>query len=244
MVETLRLALNASDVRDLTGWPDAMVEDYIQILSDLTQIIAELDQALIDIGDLFNNAANLNSDLQGVRSIVAQARAKINRLDRRVAAVVATEANQSQQIAEATLAKVRSRLFSAVKDYKDWLPAKGALLTIEGQGAGNPLLTNSYNIASVTRTGVGVYQVTVSQETYFTRNVLSNSVFSISHIIAPLTTSYDVNVVVTGATTFEIRVYVRAVVGAVVQRNAFDLLAGSFVSVTGLFSINESLPPR
>jgi hypothetical protein len=244
MVDTLRLALNATDVRDLTGWPDAMVEDYIQILSDLTQIINELNQALVDIGELFNDSANLNSDLQGVRSIVAQAMAKINRLDRAVADVVDTEANQAQQLADATLAKVRSRLFSAVRDYKDWLPAKSALLTIEGQGAGNPVLTNAYNVASVTRTGVGVYEVTVSQETYFTRNVLSNSVFSISNIIAPLTTSYDVNVVATGATTFEIRVYVRAVLGLVVQRNAFDLLAGSFVSVTGLFSINDALPPR
>jgi len=119
-----------------------------------------------------------------------------------------------------------------------------AALLLHHLGAGNPLLTNGYNVASVTRTGVGVYQVTVSQETYFTRNVLSNSVFSISNIIAPLTTSYDVNVLVTGATTFEIRVYVRAVVGAAVQRNAFDLLAGDFVSVTGLFSINDALPPR
>jgi hypothetical protein len=91
---------------------------------------------------------------------------------------------------------------------------------------------------------VGVYQVTVLQETYFTRNVLSNSVFSHSNVIAPLTTGYDVNVTVTGATTFEIRVYVRAVVGAAVQRNAFDLLAGDFVSVSGLFSINDTLPPR
>jgi len=244
MVDTLRLALNATDVRDLTGWPDAMVEDYIQILSDLTQIIAELNQALVDIGDLFDDAANLNSDLSGVRSIVAQARAKVNRLDREVVGILATQSDMGQQLTDASLSKVRSRLVSAVRDYKDWLPAKGALLTIEGQGAGNPLLTNGYNVASVTRTGVGVYQVTVSQETYFTRNVLSNSVFSISHIIAPLTTSYDVNVVVTGATTCEVRAYVRAVVGAAVQRNAFDLLAGDFVSVTGLFSINDALPPR
>ena len=244
MVDTLRLALNANDVRDLTGWPDAMVEDYIQILSDLTQIINELNQALIDIGDLFNNSANLNSDLAGVRSIVAQARAKVNRIDREVIGMLATQSDMVQQLADATLAKVRSRLVSAVRDYKDWLPAKGVLLTIEGQGAGNPLTSNTYNVASVTRTGVGVYEVTVSQETYFTRNVLSNSVLTHSNVIAPLTTSYDVNVVVTSATTFEIRVYVRAVAGLVVQRLPFDLLAGSFVSITGLFSINDALPPR
>ena len=244
MLETLRLALSATEVRELTGWPDAMVEDYIQILSDLTQIINDLNQTLIDVDELFNDAANLNSDLQGVRSIVAQTRAKINRIDREVAAVVATEADMSQQQAEATLAKVRSRVFSAVKDYKAWLPAKGVLLTIEGQGAGNPLLTNPYNVASVTRTGVGVYQVTLSQETYFTRNVLTNSIITTSSIIAPLTTSYDMRTVITSATTFDIMVFQLAVVGALVARTPFDLLAGDFLSVNGAFSINDTLPPR
>jgi hypothetical protein len=244
MVDTLRLALNASDVRELTGWPDAMVEDYIQILADLTQIINDLNQALIDIGELFNDAANLNSDLQGVRSIVAQTRAKINRIDQRVAEVVATEADMAQQLADAAIAKVRSRVFSSVQDYKAWLPAKGVLLTIEGQGASNPLTTNDYNVLSATRTAPGVYEVTVSQETYFTRNVLANSVFTHSSVIDPLTSSYNVEVVVTGATTFEIRVFEMVVVGASVQRGAYDLLAGDVVSVTALFSINDTLPPR
>lgn len=244
MVDTLRLALNASDVRELTGWKDAMVEDYIQILADLTAIIDDLNQALLDIGTLFADYDNLNSDLAGVRSIVAQARAKVNRIDREVAALIQQEADMSQQIADATIAKIRSRVFSSVKDYKAWLPAKGTLLTIEGQGASNPLLTNDYNVASVTRTAPGIYEVTVSQETYFTRNVLSNSVFTHSNVIDPLTSSFNVEVVVTGATTFEIRVYEMVVVGASVQRGAYDLLAGDFVSVTALFSINDTLPPR
>lgn len=100
MVETLRLALNAADVRELTHWPDPMIEDYIQILSDLNQIINELNQALTDIVDLFADTANMNSDLQGVRAIVSQARAKINSLDRTVLDVAERADNLDQHGAD------------------------------------------------------------------------------------------------------------------------------------------------
>lgn len=246
MVDTsLRLRLSAADLRSLMPeWPDALVNDYIEIFAELEQIINDLNQALTDIGTLFDDYGNLNSDLAGVRGLVAQLRAKVNRFGRTLEDLTARVPNLEQQAASAELAKIRARLTQSVRDYKAWLPAKGVLLTIEGQGAGNPILTNPYNVASVVRTGVGVYQVTISQETYFTRNVLTNSIITTSSIIAPLTTSYDMRTVVTGANTFEIRVYQLAVLGALVARNPFDLLAGDFLSVNGVFSINSTLPPR
>lgn len=246
MVDTsLRLRLSAADLRSLMPqWPDALVNDYIEIFAELEQIINDLNRALIDIGTLFDDYGNLNSDLAGVRGLVAQLRAKVNRFGRTLEDLTARVPNLEQQAASAELAKIRARLTQSVRDYKAWLPAKGVLLRIEGAGASNPVVTNDYNVASVTRTAPGVYEVTVSQADYFTQNMLSNSVFAHSKIIDPLTSSFDVETVVTGADTFEIRVYEMVVVGASVQRGAYDLLAGDFIDCQALYSINSTLPPR
>lgn len=243
--DSLRLRLSATDLRALMpDWPDALINDYIEIFAELEQIILDLNQALADIGTLFADYENLNADLAGVRGLVALLRAKVNRFGRMLEMLTTQVPNLEQQVASAELAKIRARVVQSVRDYKAWLPAKGVLLRIEGAGAGNPVVTNDYNVSTVTRTAPGVYQVTVSQADYFTQNMLSNSVFAHSKIIAPLTSSFDVETVVTGASTFEIRVYEMVVVGAAVQRGAYDLLAGDFVDCQALYSINSTLPPR
>ena len=242
--QNLRLVLSASDLKALApDWPDALINDYIEIFAELESIITELNQAVIDINTLLGDYNNLNADLGGVRSIVSMVKAKVNRFGRMIE-MFNGQISDLQQQAGIELGKIKSRLYQSTKDYKAWLPSKAALLTIEGNGAVNPTLTNSYNIASVTRTGAGVYQATLTQSTYFTQNILNQSVFELSKIIGPLAQSYDVDVVVTSATTFEIRVYRFSVVLTAVQRAAYDLLAGDFVSVQGLYSINSSLPPR
>jgi len=243
--QNLRLVLSASDLKALApDWPDALINDYSEIFAELESIITELNQAVIDINTLLGDYNNLNADLGGVRSIVSMVKAKVNRFGRMIEMFNGQISDLQQQQAGIELGKIKSRLYQSTKDYKAWLPSKAALLTIEGNGAVNPTLTNSYNIASVTRTGAGVYQATLTQSTYFTQNILNQSVFALSKIIGPLAQSYDVDVVVTSATTFEIRVYRFSVVLTAVQRAAYDLLAGDFVSVQGLYSINSSLPPR
>lgn len=243
--QNLRLVLSASDLKALVpDWPDALINDYIEIFAELEGIITELNQAVIDINTLLGDYNNLNADLGGVRSIVARIKAKVNRFGSMLEMFSQQIPDLQQEQAGIEVGKLKTRLYQSVKDYKAWLPSKAALLTIQGNGAANPTLTNSYNVASATRTGVGVYQVTVTQSTYFTQNLLAQTVFALSKIIAPLTQSYDVELVVTSATTFDIRVYKFAVVGAAVQRAAYDLVAGDFVSVQGLYSINASLPPR
>lgn len=243
--DSLRLRLSASDLRALMPeWPDSLVNDYIEIFAELEDIISDLNQALTDIGTLFDDYENLNSDLAGVRGLVAQLRAKVNRFGRTLEMLTTQVPNLEQQVASAELAKIRARVVQSVRDYKAWLPAKGVMLRIEGAGAGNPTVTNDYNVSTVTRTAPGIYQVTVSQADYFTQNMLSNSVFAHSKIIDPLTSSFDVETVVTGADTFEIRVYEMIVMLTNVTRSAFDLQAGDFVDVQALFSINSTLPPR
>lgn len=38
-----RLALNATEIQVLTGWPDAMVQDYLNILEELLEITEEFN---------------------------------------------------------------------------------------------------------------------------------------------------------------------------------------------------------
>lgn len=38
------LILSAEEIKQLTGWPDAMVQDYLNILDNLTAIASTLDE--------------------------------------------------------------------------------------------------------------------------------------------------------------------------------------------------------
>lgn len=220
----------------MTGWPDEMVEDYIQILSDLVVFANEINQNTQDIQEAAAEIQNTNSDVAGARGLFAKNKAAINSLSKAITDLV-------ESVTGPSTAKLRSGLSKSIFDYRAWMPVKGCQFVIEGQGASNPLLTNAYNITSITRTGVGVYLATVTQETFFTRNVLNSCVFAETHKIASTANSYDVEISVTGATTFEARVYKSVVSGVAVQRSAYDLVAGDVVHVNGLFSINNTLPP-
>lgn len=42
-----RLALNASEIQELTGWPDSMVQDYLNILEDLLSLTDVINSDVI-----------------------------------------------------------------------------------------------------------------------------------------------------------------------------------------------------
>ena len=50
MADTRRLVLSAQEIKQITGWPDAMVEDYLNILEDFVALSDEIgtDTARID----------------------------------------------------------------------------------------------------------------------------------------------------------------------------------------------------
>lgn len=79
MVEkSLRLGLSAVDLRNLMPqWPAAMVEDYIQILTDLVEIINELNANTESIAELFDEVDNLGQGAADLMGKVARLKAKI-----------------------------------------------------------------------------------------------------------------------------------------------------------------------
>ena len=44
MVEPNRLILSAQEIKQITGWPDAMVEDYLNILTDTQELGENIDE--------------------------------------------------------------------------------------------------------------------------------------------------------------------------------------------------------
>lgn len=101
-----QLILSGLEIKELTGWPDAMVEDYLNILRDLillattvdengeilvqdTQITAAIESSLAQLRDrltqLQNDAFNLiNAGGAAFDALLASQNAKIARLTARI----------------------------------------------------------------------------------------------------------------------------------------------------------------
>ena len=54
------LALSAFEIKELTGWPDALVDDYVSLLTSLQTLSQELQTSI--------NTANANYTLTGTGS--------------------------------------------------------------------------------------------------------------------------------------------------------------------------------
>lgn len=42
-----RLLLNATEIQELTGWPDAMVQDYLNILQEILDLVNSLNELIV-----------------------------------------------------------------------------------------------------------------------------------------------------------------------------------------------------
>lgn len=63
------LVLSASEIKELTGWPDAMVEDYLNIIRNLVLLATSADESLVDITDV---SALISSNKARVGIAIAQ----------------------------------------------------------------------------------------------------------------------------------------------------------------------------
>ena len=117
----LRLNLSAVEVKNLTGWPDAMVEDYINILSELIEFANAINDLIADSEAGASELAELGVGLSLVRSrlfalkdkhadhghegsansvALGKIRADINVMVRRCAEVLQSTAENALQIAK------------------------------------------------------------------------------------------------------------------------------------------------
>ena len=129
----------------------------------------------------------------------------------------------------------------------NYVPLKGLMLQMTGANLLDPTIVNSYNVTSLTRTGVGTYQITVTQNTFYGLDITTFFVPVFSWVIAPSVTSslYSVEVVNTGAATFDISVY--AIIqgaGTTLARSPYDLLGADSVALSFVLNAGDgSLPP-
>ena len=134
-------------------------------------------------------------------------------------------------------------------DVKDFSVFKGLLLSISGNIAtSDPVVNVEYNIASVVRTGIGVYRITAKQDTIFGLLVGANSIVTISHTIQPSAASeaHFVRLVKVSSITFDIEVTEMTVgAGNKLEVNPYDIIAGDGVDTAFLLHLGlGKLPPE
>ena len=140
----------------------------------------------------------------------------------------------------AMINKLQSMLVNTV-----WF--KGFGVSFQGQGVADPLISNGYNVESITRTGVGVYTVTPTQSTFFGVSIIENSFPTISYAISPSaeTSLFIVGIIGSGGdATITVKAAIQGA-GNQIDVVPYDLVAGDFISATLLLTVGTGeLPPQ
>ena len=145
------------------------------------------------------------------------------------------------------LGKLKSMINILTNEVINFTALKGAMLNIEGAGAGNPVINDSYNVTSVTRTGVGVYNVVPIQNTFYGLDIFTNSTRAANGVIAPTAASdaHFVELKTGVGSTFDIVITEMVQgVGNRIDFNPYDIIAGDNVTVSVLVNSGlGQLPP-
>lgn len=82
------LRLSALEIVQLAGWPDALVEDYLNLIDIIASIVDEVDQDTTDVTDLEQtiysarlSLGKLNILSSGFQSDLAQTNSRIDDLE-------------------------------------------------------------------------------------------------------------------------------------------------------------------
>lgn len=142
------------------------------------------------------------------------------------------------------LGKVLASIADLSRRMRATTPALGMLLRITGNGAANPTVVSSYNVASAVRTGVGVYRITLSQSAISGKSITGLGAIALTWSIAPTATAaFSVVPTVISATVIDLEVYSLGVSGANITRTAYDIIASSTIHATVPVSAGDgSLP--
>lgn len=146
------------------------------------------------------------------------------------------------------LGKIKSMVTALRAEIIQFLPLKGMAIRVTGNDTSNPSIISSYNVDSVTRTGVGVYRLVLTQETFFGIGILANAVSTINYSIEPSLNSdlFSVQIDVVSLTEFDIKVYeVAQGTGNRLDISPYDIQVTDTISGSFLLNINDGrLPPE
>ena len=96
--EFRRLVLSASEIKQATGWGDAMVEDYLNILNDLITLANAIDGNDTDITDLENRVTALEGRVTTLEINVAALGIRVTQNEANIAQNQTDIAANSQRI--------------------------------------------------------------------------------------------------------------------------------------------------
>jgi len=143
--------------------------------------------------------------------------------------------------------KLKSMITNLEKDVLEFTALKGMMLTFTGNGAANPTIVTEYNIASLTRTGVGAYRATLKQGTIYGIDISSIAVLTHGSSIVASAGSDFFSVDGKFATPSDFDITVNEVIqgaGTRLTKQPYDVIASDTVSFSLLVNAGggELLP--
>lgn len=228
-----RLALSAADLKVVTAlqkpgepWPDALIEDYLNILRDLIELAELIDQ----------NAAEIIRGIDSLEEIASAQDARIGKAYG-LLNVAARNLKKNSQLDNQFDGKDKSQVSTLRKQANSFFPEKGFFCSLAGTGASVPTVNFGYNYLSISRLGVGVYQINLLNPTINGKDITSSCVFANDFRIVGNATSdlYQVEIS-PGVGNFTVRVYQYTIVGAKLTKNLYDLQVADAVNIMILLS--------
>lgn len=231
------LALSAYEVKSLTGWDDAMVEDYLTIIRNLSDLSEIIDENEVNI---FRNVDKLNQETPQLKRAVAKAMA-LTEKNRKL-----TKKNEQLSIlAKSTALKATALANLSLNNTINYNAQKGLMIAFSGNDTFDPVLISSYNLSSLNKIGAGQYQAIVNQSEMFGQHVFDDSIHSITFNIEETSDSgaFVVKISKFTDTIFYINSYqVLQDVGDTLTLDPYDLQVGDRVSVSLDLTIGSRLP--
>jgi len=184
----------------------------------LQHLIEELDIVLGYRGD------KQYASQEDLSTVVTQLQASVTTLQE--------EIGNLQEFADAQ-EEARDDLFDRMLELS-WM--KACVVRFEGRNTnGSVTMAKGYNIASGTRTAVGVYEFTLAQGTFAGLDISDNMFPSIDFDTAGLTHTYTAVMHIVSTTVFEVYIFNAGV--------AYDPVSPEEVYYAGLLNIDGALPP-
>lgn len=139
-----------------------------------------------------------------------------------------------------SLGKLKQLIFRNQQESANLYPILGFSLRMAGNGTANPTIINSHNITSVSRFGVGIYQVLINQETILGLSVIDGYLFDQFNInTTAADTNYQLQIARISPNIIGIQTY--QITGA--SSAAYDLTTGDTLDIGSLLYNGLKLPP-
>jgi hypothetical protein len=228
-----RLALSAADLKVVTAlqkpgepWPDALIEDYLNILRDLIELAELIDQ---NAAEIIRGILALEESASAQDARIAKAYGQLN--------VAARNLKKNSQLDFQYAGKQKSLTSTLRKQSNSFFPLKAFFCSLAGTGASTPTVNFGYNYLSILRSGVGTYQITLLNTTINGKDLTTGCVFTNDFRIVGNATSdlYQVEIA-PGVGNFTVRVYQYTIVGVKLTKTLYDLQVADAVNIMILVS--------